>query len=513
MPYLKRARQFLALAVFVAFVLIFVRFDSFGSLLAAVGLPQFAPALTGPFMWSSVAVIVGVLLLTAIFGRIYCSIICPLGLIQDLMLRLRRLIDRSGYRTLPSLARLHAIIAALVGGTWLAGYMLPTALLEPFAAGGRILAGIFQPFAAFLFKYKSSFFGDSVNWLGMASFKPFDATGTAIVAGMALLLFFLCFRWGRVYCNSLCPVGAVLRLVAGHSMVKVVIDPEKCVSCGVCAKTCKAGCIDAATRTIDNSRCIACFNCLDTCRLNGLVLKTAGNSSASIAADFSDTSDAAPVSVIPASSGRRAFVGGLAAAAAGYFLPVRFQSAAAADTILPPGAGNHKDFSSRCISCHLCVAACPSSVIRPSSPGTGLRSLQQPSLVFDLGMCEQNCNLCSQICPVMAIKPIMAEHKKFLKIGEVVYKQNLCVVETNGTDCGACAEHCPTQAVRMVPYRNNLMIPQTDPSICIGCGSCEHICPVRPDKAIIVKAVAEQTTITLPEQEKLAPKAENEFPF
>ncbi|HMM59729.1 MAG TPA: 4Fe-4S binding protein, partial [Candidatus Rifleibacterium sp.] len=337
------------------------------------------------------------------------------------------------------------------------------------------------------------------NWLGMASLKPFDVAGTAIVVAMTLLLFILCWRWGRVYCNSLCPVGAVLRMIAGHSMVKVVIDTEKCVSCGVCEKICKAGCIDAATKTIDNSRCIACFNCLDSCRLSGILLKAGANKHTKTSA--------------PTSNGRRAFVGGLAAAAAGYFLPVKLQSAPAADTILPPGAGNHKDFSSRCISCHLCVAACPSSVIRPSSPGTGLRSLQQPSLVFDLGMCEQNCNLCSQICPVMAIKPIITEHKKFLKIGEVVYKQNLCVVETNGTDCGACAEHCPTQAVRMVPYRNNLMIPQTDPSICIGCGSCEHICPVRPDKAIIVKPVAEQTIITLPEQEKLAPKAENEFPF
>lgn len=512
MPYLKRARQLLALAMFTVFVLVFVRFDSFGSLQAAFGLTQFAPALTGPFMWSSVAVIVGVLLLTALFGRVYCSVICPLGLIQDLMLRLHRLFNKTGYHSLPSHARLHMIIAAMVGGTWLAGYMLPAALLEPFAAGGRILAGIFQPFAALLFKYKSSLFGDGVNWLGMASFKPFDAAGTAIIAGMTLLLFFLCRSRGRVYCNSLCPVGAILRLVAGHSLVKVVIDTEKCVSCGVCAKTCKAGCIDAATRTIDNSRCIACFNCLDTCRLNGLILKTPG-SSASLATKSSDPSGAGTNPSLSTSNGRRAFVGGLAAAAAGYFLPVKLQSAPAADTILPPGAGNHKDFSSRCISCHLCVAACPSSVIRPSSPKTGLRSLQQPSLVFDLGMCEQNCNLCSQICPVMAIKPIMAEHKKLLKIGEVVYKQNLCVVETNGTDCGACAEHCPTQAVRMVPYRNNLMIPQTDPSICIGCGSCEHICPVRPDKAIIVKPVTEQTLITLPEQEKLAPKAENEFPF
>ena len=61
-----------------------------------------------------------------------------------------------------------------------------------------------------------------------------------------------------------------------------------------------------------------------------------------------------------------------------------------------------------------------------------------------------------------------------------------CVVETHGTDCGACSEHCPTKAVNMIPYKGKLVIPEVDEEICVGCGACEYACPVTPFKAIFV---------------------------
>lgn len=500
MKHLKKIRQMLGLAMFCAFILMFIRFDSFGWLAELINFTQFAPLALGQFMWSAAGIIIGILLLTAIAGRVYCSVLCPLGLLQDAILRLKRVFRKPAFKTLPSRAGLHFGLAGLVIGCAFAGLMLPVSIFEPFALAGRFFAAIFQPAAAMLFKFKSSLAGDSVSWLGQASLKPFDGLNFAMVAVSLAFLLILCIKWGRIYCNTLCPVGALLRLVAGNSYLKIALAPEKCVSCGMCVNVCKAGCIDANAKTVDNSRCVACFNCLDTCKLSGITLQGLHN-----------TGITGKTSISP---GRRAFTGGLISAAAGYLIPTSvIAQPETATAILPPGAESQALFRSRCISCHLCVAACPSSVIRPASPAPGVLSIQQPSLNFDLGMCEQNCNLCSQICPVMAIRPVIAEHKKFLKIGEVVYKKHLCVVETNGTDCGACAEHCPTQAVRMVPYRNNLMIPETDPTICIGCGSCEHICPVRPEKAIVVKPVSRQTMIKLKEQELLPEKAGNDFPF
>jgi len=497
---LKNLRRIAGVVMLAAFILIFVRFDSFGGLANAAFITQFSLSAAGPFLWSALLIIASILLLTALAGRVYCSILCPLGLIQDAIIRVKRLFTKASFGQLPGLSLLHYLLAGSVIGLASAGILLPLSLIEPFALAGRLLADLVQPLATMIFKFIAGIMGGGVGWFGQASLKAFDSFNTTLVAASLILLSFLCLIWGRIYCNSICPVGALLRLIAKHSRLRVSIDANKCVSCGSCAKVCKAGCIDTREKLVDHSRCIACFNCLDTCKFSAIGYQLTQGSAMKQCGIFSP--------------GRRAFAGGVAATAAAWLLPRQLLPATEPlMAILPPGAGNQALFTARCISCHLCVAACPSAIIRPASRQPGLLSIQQPSLSFEHGMCEQNCNLCSQICPVMAIRPIISEQKRFLKIGEVFYDKSICVVETNGTDCGACAEHCPTQAVKMVPYRNNLMIPQTDPSICIGCGSCEHICPVRPRRAIVVNPIKEQTFITMPEQEKLPEKAENEFPF
>ncbi len=495
---LRLLRQVVGMAMLTAFILVFIRFDTFGIFAGSLFVPQMALAAIGHFLWAGAVAIVIVLLLTALAGRIYCSTICPLGLIQDVLLCFRRFFGVSRYKTNLAFATPHVIIAGFVAASAVSGFMLPLSLLEPFSMAGRMLAGIVQPLSVGLFKAIGS--GEGISWFGQASAKASDGLNSCLVIFSLLIIFFLCIKYGRVYCNSICPVGAVLRLAARRPFLKLAIDPEKCVGCGSCAAECKAGCIDITARKVDNSRCLVCFNCLGTCRFAAI--------------SFGADSYPSQKSIDGFSPLRRAIFGGLLSSAAGLLLPKAVLPAQQTpEAILPPGAGDQATFSAKCISCHLCVAACPSAVIRPTSGRSGILSLQQPSLFFEHGMCEQNCNLCSRICPVMAIRPVEAQKKRLMKIGEVVYHQHLCVVETNGTDCGACAEHCPTQAVRMVPYRNGLMIPSTDPSICIGCGSCEHICPVRPQRAIIVKAIDKQTFIELPEPEKLPAKTDGGFPF
>lgn len=507
MKFLRKARQIAGFVVLLAFVLVFVRFDSFAWLAKPLTAFQSAPLTVQIFLTTSITgliIIVLIALTTAFLGRVYCSVLCPLGLLQDVILRLRGLLKRFRFAQLPPLLEMHYGLAAIAFASAASGFMLPLSTIEPFAATGRLLTAVFQPVAAAIFRFSASLSGNTINWFGQASIKPVDGANTAAVCVFAVIMLFLCFKWGRVYCNSICPVGAALRFIARFSLFRISIDANRCTSCGMCESICKAGCIDVLTKNIDFSRCVSCYNCIDTCKFAAVGLHRAKT-----------VPEIQELANDNFSAGRRAVTGSLLAAAAGYWLPAAvFAKSAPTNAILPPGAQNYQQFSSRCISCHLCVVACPSSVIKPAAALPGVKSLQQPSLDFTLGMCEQNCIQCSQICPVMAITPITAEHKKFLKIGEVVYKKHLCVVEVNGTDCGACAEHCPTQAVRMVPYQGNLMIPETIPEICIGCGSCEHICPVRPEKAIIVKSIAQQVIIKMPEQEKLPEKPSNaEFPF
>jgi formate hydrogenlyase subunit 6/NADH:ubiquinone oxidoreductase subunit I len=158
--------------------------------------------------------------------------------------------------------------------------------------------------------------------------------------------------------------------------------------------------------------------------------------------------------------------------------------------VLPPGALSLAHFQCHCTACQLCVTHCPDQVLRPSITQHGLSGFLQPYQDFDTSFCSYNCSNCSEVCPTGAIQTITVEERRLIRTGTAEFFRGRCVVKTDGTSCGACSEHCPTQAVHMVPWKEGLTIPEMDPELCIGCGGCEFICPVRPDKAIIVTGLA-----------------------
>jgi ferredoxin len=105
------------------------------------------------------------------------------------------------------------------------------------------------------------------------------------------------------------------------------------------------------------------------------------------------------------------------------------------------------------------------------------------------------------------------EEKKETQVGIANFHRNLCVVYTDENDCGACSEHCPSQAVHMVPYKDTLTIPQVEPELCIGCGGCESICPVRPNRAIVVVANKEHQKAQKPKEEEVKEVEVDDFGF
>ena len=117
----------------------------------------------------------------------------------------------------------------------------------------------------------------------------------------------------------------------------------------------------------------------------------------------------------------------------------------------------------------------------------GLGGMLQPTMVFEKGFCNYDCTVCTDVCPTGAIRPLTVHEKHRTQVGYAVFIPENCIVERFGTDCGACAEHCPTQAVSMQPYKDDLAIPVVDASICVGCGGCEYACPAEPYKAIHVE--------------------------
>jgi len=146
---------------------------------------------------------------------------------------------------------------------------------------------------------------------------------------------------------------------------------------------------------------------------------------------------------------------------------------------LPPGAVSLERFKSKCTACQLCVSHCPSGVLKPSLFENGLTGMMQPILKFEVEQfCEYDCKRCIEVCPNDALIKMSIEEKKVTQIGKVELVFHECVVKKNHEDCGACAEHCPTAALKMVPWKHGLNRPKVvNIDVCIGCGGCESICP------------------------------------
>ena len=154
--------------------------------------------------------------------------------------------------------------------------------------------------------------------------------------------------------------------------------------------------------------------------------------------------------------------------------------------ISPPGSLSIKHFTSICTACHLCVASCPTNVLRPSFLEYGFGGMSQPMMDYESGSCNYDCVICGEVCPTGAIVKQTVPEKKRIQIGKAKFTKDDCVVVSKKKDCAACSEHCPTKAVHTVPYEGNILIPEVDDEICIGCGACEHACPTTPRKAINV---------------------------
>ena len=326
-------------------------------------------------------------------------------------------------------------------------------------------------------------------------------------------------RHGRLYCNTLCPVGTLLGLVSTFCLVKINIDTDSCRSCGRCAHVCKAQCIDVKNKRVDAGRCVLCFNCLSTCQDNALFFGSGFQSAPRIQPENQSTQD------------RRNFVLALAAGSLGlaagrvHAAPETGPNQARPTTIpetktcplSPPGSVSIARYTAICTACHLCVSACPSRVLVPSVFSFGLSGMMQPRMDFNAGHCNYDCTVCSNICPTGAILPLTVEKKQQTQVGTAKFIKENCVVYTDNTNCGACSEHCPTKAVHMVPYLNatgrKLVIPQVDGRICVGCGGCEHACPTKPFKAIYVNGNPEHKTAQKPKEQKIEADTGEDFPF
>ncbi len=405
----------------------------------------------------NVVLVVGVLVVTALIGRFYCAVVCPMGVFQDIFVWLHKLLMGKKhpyrYRKPQNWVR-YTVLAAFVV-LMVLGLNGIAVLIAPYSAYARMVTGLCS--------------SGLVQWVAIATL--------VVIVTMS-------FCWGRLWCNTVCPVGSLLGLVSRYRLFGIRIDAEKCVGCRKCEHGCKAMCIDIDHKTVDHSRCVDCWNCLGECKVGAISLGTRQSVAKSKPVDESRRKFVAGTVAVGTAMAVQAqeqkMDGGLAALT-GKTVPER------RTPLKPFGARSLKNFGQRCTACQLCVSKCPEKVLRPSSK---LENLMQPEMNYSDGYCRMACTRCSEVCPAGAIQPISKEEKTAISIGVAVVLKENCLSATGKDQCGACARHCPAAAISMVDG-----LPTVNESRCLGCGACEYYCPARPVTAIYVEGREVHTEI------------------
>ncbi len=500
---LRRLRILAALSFFVSISLLFVdvsgTFSPHWSWLAKV---QIVPALLA----FNVFILLCLFALSLFFGRVYCSIICPLGVLQDI---LASFWQRRSYTYKKPLTLCRWAFFLVFVASWPLSLPLISNLLEPYSVFGRIATDIFAPIWTAL----SNVLADVAEYMDSFAIGPSPLLQKGVTAlGAAIfslaLLIFLALRNGRTWCNTVCPVGTFLGQVNRLALVRPRMN-ENCTSCGLCSRKCKASCIDSKEKRIDASRCVACFTCHSVCKFEAIKLlpfKKEGKKSVS-KEPLHASRRAFVKGLVPVSIGGLALAGNTKAAtygeakekASGNQRQVEALSEAKSRPererpIRPPGSVGQRYFIKHCTGCQLCVAACPHNVLR--SFDRGLASLQ-PTMSFEHGFCRITCVDCSKVCPTGAILPINPADRSLIQCGQASIDLEACIVNADGTQCTACSRICPTDAINLVqnPRGGMHKIPVVDNEQCIGCGACEYVCPVRPLAAVQVRGNILQRTL------------------
>ncbi|MDR2779962.1 MAG: 4Fe-4S binding protein [Synergistaceae bacterium] len=386
-----------------------------------------------------------------IAGRVFCSVFCPMGAIQEFLWRASAGLGAARKKYVKPWKARYLIVALAAAGIIFAVSPL-FSLTDPIANFGR----------------------------GITSFALLaggENVPVVFASVFLVILIFSCVK-GRRFCDW-CPAGTIMGFASSVSVFGLKLDEEGCVSCGVCERACPMNCADAGGKKIDRGRCVLCMGCAASCPGSFISFGR----------------------VVTASSrdGRRNFIknvcgiimgiGYMGGRNARQFMLSNgiIASRAGSSAIVPPGAMDEENFLSRCVGCAACAAACPVGIIR-------LTGNAHPRLVYGESYCQYNCVECGKVCPTNAIARLDVETKRKTRIALSRLNISLCVVTAKKQACGACAEVCPTHALVMESYDNGLglTIPSFDEEYCIGCGACLSVCPAEP-VAFKVRGVPVQT--------------------
>ncbi|MBI5525573.1 MAG: 4Fe-4S binding protein [Deltaproteobacteria bacterium] len=433
-----------------------------------------------------------------VFGRVFCGYVCPMGFALDIADRLggkslRTRPEKENYERGRGIGVKYWVLGASAAAA-VFGFSL-VFLADPLSIFTRFAALVAYPFAVLVANAGLTAIRPAADALGFLNLSHahfiqpvFDANlFTALLfAGLLALNFFAYRAW----CRYACPAGAMMGLLGWLAPWRRRVS-DACNDCGLCQKRCQMGCIPENARLTRQTECIVCYSCVRVCP-TGAVAFGFGPPAARAA----DDAVSAPPSPLDR-KGRRVFIGSLVTGgvAAGILrtgighptglldpLPLRHPR-----LIRPPGALPEPALAAACTRCGECMRACVTNTIQPAWLESGPAGIWTPRLVLRYAGCEQQCNVCGDVCPTGALRPLSMEEKLHVKLGTAYVVKDRCLAWEWDVKCLICDEQCPYNAITMEPLAGHKnTVPYVDEKRCNGCGFCEDKCPVDGDSAIVV---------------------------
>jgi polyferredoxin len=469
-------------------------------------------------LWS-----IGLLGVTLVFGRVFCGWICPFGTLHHFFGWIfpsrygkgtkRVESNKTHVRQRVKYYLLYFFLAAAATGSAIGG------LFDPICIAVRAIGLAVIPAAQYVAEAINALVGlTGVRALQVAADggqdflagtvwqeKQFYFHQTWLVGSLFIAILFMNRFVPRFWCRVLCPLGAFLGVFARFALFGMEKDHSKCTDCNLCLVDCQGADSPQGGVKWRQDECHMCMNCENACPEDVIKFRFLPNRKSAI---------------ITPDVGRRTAIATAAAGAA--LLPVT-RVADVIDTnydhrvIRPPGSVPEKEFLERCIRCAECMKVCPNNALHPAFFEAGVEGIWTPILIPRIGYCEHSCVLCGQVCPTGAIQKITEEQKlgvgqKAISIGTAFYDLGRCLPWSMATPCIVCEEFCPTSpkaiwveeadVPRRLPIASenggdpkmetvHVQRPHVDPSLCIGCGACEKVCPVQDKPAVYVTSVGE----------------------